>query len=99
METDDVTGLHAVRILAQEITDRGYKPDEVHHGQEILDDLIVVEGRNCSDAETRCMFFSSPSPVCPRDTASRLLCAPRKMGEPGFWFVRPQEYATWKLTK
>lgn len=83
METDGVTELHTVRILAQGITARGYKPDEVHHGQQILDDLIVVEGRGCGDAEIRCVFFSLSSRDCPRDTKGYLMCAPKKDGEQG----------------
>ena len=99
METDEVTELHAAKILAQGITDQGYKPDEVHHSQQILDDLIAVEGQGCGNAEIRCVFFSLPNGDCPRDTGSYLLCAPKEMDESGSWFVRPQEYTLWKLTK
>lgn len=99
MEVDEIAA------LAQSITDQQWALDEISHGTEVMEGLIAVEGTGCCDSldnpKLQCIFFSLPSRQCPRSSQSELLCAPREvMGPgPGMWFVRPQEYMTWKLTQ
>lgn len=99
METDEVAA------LAQSITDQQRALDEISHGTEVMEDLIAVEGKGCCDSlrnpKLQCVFFSLPSRQCPRSPQGELLCAPREVMGPGsgVWFVRPQEYATWRLTR
>ena len=92
MEADEIA------VLARSLTDQQWALDEISHGTEVMDDLIAVEGRGCGN-KLQCVFFPLPSRQCPRSSQSELLCAPRASGEKGMWFVRPQEYMTWKLTQ
>lgn len=98
METDEVIWAE-IAVLARSITDQQWALDKISHGTEVMEDLIAVEGKGCGDDKLQCIFFSLPSRQCPRSSQSELLCAPQKLGELGMWFVRPQEYMTWKLTR
>lgn len=93
METDEIAA------LAQSITDQQWALDEISHGTEVMDDLITVEGKRCSAGGLQCVFFSLSSHQCPKLPQGELLCSPRTPGEKGMWFVHPQEYLTWKLTR
>lgn len=97
MEADEIAA------LAQSITDQQWALDEISHGTEVMEDLIAVKGRGCGNDEGKlqCVFFPLPGRQCPRSPQDELLCAPREVMGPGsgMWFVRPQEYMTWKLTQ
>ncbi len=93
MATDEVAA------LAQQITKAGWIPNSIDHGDEVAENLIAVDGRGCGDDELKCLFYELSSRQCPQDTDASLLCAPKTTKEHGVWFVRPQEYITWKLTR